>query len=96
MLGWLALAMAAAGRRDDVRGIFERLESMAHCTYVPATSFAWACLGLGNVDGVFDWLNRAIDARDRLALALKTYAFLDPLRSDPRFAALLRRMNLDE
>jgi hypothetical protein len=40
-------------------------------------------------------MDRAIEAPDRMIEAIKTYSFLDPLRTDPRFAALLRKMNLE-
>jgi hypothetical protein len=41
------------------------------------------------------WLERAVDAPDRFIEPIKTYPFLDPLRSDPRFITLLRKMNLE-
>ena len=48
--------------------------------------------GLGQKDKAFEWLERAYEAR---AMGIiKAVPTLDPLRSDPRFADLLRRMNL--
>jgi hypothetical protein len=52
------------------------------------------CLVLLGV--AFEWLDRAIDARDQLMMPIKTYAFFDPICADPRFPALLRKMRLDE
>lgn len=46
---------------------------------------AWVCIGLREVDAAFEWLERAVDARDQLMMPLKSYAFFDPLRADPRF-----------
>ncbi len=40
-------------------------------------------------------MDRAIDERDPMIIPIKSYPFLDPLRSDPRFTALLRKMNLE-
>jgi hypothetical protein len=52
-------------------------------------------LGLGEVDEALLWMDRAIDAQDPMMTSIKTYPFLDPLRSDPRFTGLLRKMKLE-
>jgi len=49
-------------------------------------------VGLGEKDKAFEWLEKDYD--DRAILAIKVAPYFDPLRSDPRFADLLRRMNL--
>ena len=68
---------------------------MAETGYVPPSAFAWIYLGLGDVDRAFEWLDRAIDARDQLMMPIKSCPIFDPIRADPRFAALLHKMNLD-
>ena len=50
---------------------------------------------LGDVDAAFDWLERAYQRRDGAMALLKVHPRVDGLRDDPRFAALLRKMNLD-
>ena len=95
MLGWLGLALAKSGNTDESRALLERLHAIAAQAYVPPTSFAWIHLGLGETDEAFAWMDRAIDARDPMMVPIKTYWFLDPIRDDPRFHALLRRMNLE-
>jgi adenylate cyclase len=51
----------------------------------------------GETDEAFEWLDRAYDARDSgLAWFLRTDPFLANVKSDPRYAALLRRMRLPE
>ena len=62
---------------------------MGNHTYLPPTSVAWIHLGLGEIDDAFEWLDRAIDARDQLMMPIKSYAFFDPIRSDPGFTCLL-------
>ncbi len=52
-------------------------------------------MGLGELDEAFAWLNRAIDDRDPMMTPIRSYSFFDPIRADPRFMALLRKMNLD-
>ena len=49
-------------------------------------------VGLGEKDKAFEWLEKGLD--DRSIYDSNAYPMLDPLRSDPRFADLLRRMNL--
>ncbi|MGE5360738.1 MAG: winged helix-turn-helix domain-containing protein [Bacteroidales bacterium] len=95
MLGWLGLILGLSGRADEALAVLDHLEALARTTtYVPPSSFAWVYLGLRHVDRAFEWLDRAIDARDQFMAPIKTYAFLDPIRNDPRFAALLRKMKL--
>jgi TolB-like protein/Tfp pilus assembly protein PilF len=94
-LGWLGLTLASSGRTAEARDVLRRLHAMRAQAYVPPTSIAWIHLGLGEVDTAFEWLNRAVEECDQFMLPIKTYAFFDPIRTDPRFAALLRKMNLD-
>jgi len=47
------------------------------------------------VDRAFEWLDRAVDARDQIMMPIKSYVFFDPIRADPRFHALLRKMKLE-
>jgi hypothetical protein len=51
--------------------------------------------GLGDVDEAFVWMDRAIDVRDDMIFPIAAYPFLDPLRSDPRYVALLKKLNYD-
>ena len=95
MLGWLGLILGAGGRADEARSVLGRLEVMSRTTYVPPASIAWVYLGLRDVDRAFEWLDRAVDAHDQLMMPIKSYVFFDPIRADPRFHALLRKMKLD-
>jgi TolB-like protein/Tfp pilus assembly protein PilF len=95
VLGFLGLSLGLSGRTAEARIVLERLHALTGQRYVPPTSFAWTNLGIGNIDETFLWLERAIDAPDRFIEPIKTYPFLDPLRSDPRFITLLRKMNLE-
>ncbi len=67
---------------------------MAANRYVTPTSFAWIHIGLKEFDTAFEWLDRAVDECDQFMMPIKTYGFFDPIRSDPRFASLLHKMNL--
>jgi TolB-like protein/Tfp pilus assembly protein PilF len=94
VLVWLGLALAQGGHEAEARGLLQRQHEMAAQAYVPPTCFAWIHLGLGEIDEAFTWMDRAIDARDPMIVPIKSYSFLDPLRADPRFTALLHKMNL--
>jgi hypothetical protein len=78
--------------RDFDRGMKEA--EFAAKAYISPTCFVWVYVGLGEFDQGLAWMDRAIDDRDSIIIPIKTYAFLDPLRADPRFSALLRKMNL--
>jgi TolB-like protein/tetratricopeptide (TPR) repeat protein len=95
VLGWLGMALAKSGDVAGAREVLAGLHAAATQVYVPPTSFAWIHLGLGEIDQAFTWMERAIDERDPIIVPIKSYPFLDPLRDDPRFHALLRKMNLE-
>ncbi len=50
---------------------------------------------LGEKDLAIEWLTKAVEERDNYVTWAKVYPLLDPLRDDPRFQDLLRRMNLE-
>jgi hypothetical protein len=94
-MGWLGLTLGLSRNASEARALLERLYRKAAQGYVPPTSLAWIHLGLGEIDTAFDWLNRAVDECDQLLMPIKSYTFLNPIRGDPRFAALLSKMNLE-
>jgi hypothetical protein len=94
VLGWLGLSLGLGGHTLEARAVLDRLRALAKQRYVPPTCFAWTHLGLRDIDEAFLWMERAVDAPDRMIEPIKTYPFLDPIRGDPRFAVLLRKMNL--
>jgi serine/threonine-protein kinase len=94
-LGFLGLVYGRAGRGDDTRRLLERAEKLATASYVPASTFALCHVGLGDWDAAFDWIDRAIETRDPIIMPIKSFPFLDPVRGDARYRALLKKMNLD-
>jgi TolB-like protein/Tfp pilus assembly protein PilF len=94
MLGWLGLALGLGGRPEEARSVLRQLEERSATAYVPPASRAWIHLGLGELDAALEWLDRAVDKRDQLMMPIKSYGFFDPIRADPRFDTLLRKMNL--
>jgi serine/threonine-protein kinase len=62
--------------------------------YPIGTAYIYA--HLGNKDQAFAWLEEAYEKRDALLYLLKVYPSWDPLRDDPRYDDLVRRMNFPE
>jgi serine/threonine-protein kinase len=93
-LGFLALAYGRAGRRGDARGLLDRAGELATGGYVPPTTFAFGHVGLDEWDAALEWMDRAVEARDPIIMPIRSFPFLDPIRADPRFGALLHKMRL--
>ena len=70
------------------------LEERSKREYVPPWAFAVAYTGLGDKTRAIGWLNRGIDERDMIMAENLFDPILDPLRGDPRFAEVERRMGL--
>jgi hypothetical protein len=64
--------------------------------YLPPTYIAGIYVALGDKERAFDWLEKAYAARDSQLEFLGVEQFYDPLRSDPRFTDLMRRIHLTE
>ncbi len=90
----LAYTYAVSGRTREARKILAELTDRSRRTYAPPLEVAIAYVGLGDHDQAFAWLEKAYDERERDMLSLRVNPGLDPLRSDPRFADLLRRVGL--
>ncbi len=79
------------GRTGEAEEVLKLLDTASRQRYVPPTSFAMVHAALGHEDAVFEWLDRALDARDVHLIFLPVDAKWDAYRKDPRFAALLAR-----
>jgi tetratricopeptide (TPR) repeat protein len=90
----LTYAYAKAGRLANARDTFAALEQQTHERRVPADFMALALTGLGEVDRAFEWLDRALAERCWTLALLNVDPPYRPLWSDPRFAALLKRIGL--
>jgi serine/threonine-protein kinase len=93
-LGALGLAYGRAARILEAREILAELQDLVQKTYVPPFYFVYIYLGLREIDKCFDWMEKSIEAQDFAIFSIAWFPIFDPLRSHPRYRALLRRMNL--
>ena len=82
------------GHRIEAEATWGKFEQLARERYVSPTDFARLALVLGRTDEAFDWLERVRAAKRGWLVYLKVDLLFDPIRKDPRFAELLRRMRL--
>jgi len=90
VLGALAHAHARAGDREKALQLVDRLNQTGGATFV----MVWAYAGLGDKEQAFAWLERSYEERRQRMVWLNVDPLLEPLRSDPRFADLVRRVGL--
>jgi Flp pilus assembly protein TadD len=83
------------GRRADAEASLTTLYETAKTRYVSPVDFARLHLALGDTDKTFEWIERARDERRGWLTYLKVEPLLDPIRGDPRYFELVRRMRLD-
>ena len=93
-LALLGYAHARLGERSQALRMLEQLEATSKERYTPAFSFAVVYAGLGEKDQAFAWLEKAHGERTSRLGYLKVEPLWDPLRPDPRFADLVRRIGL--
>ena len=91
----LGYAYAKAGQRDEALKILDQLQARANKgEYVWPLGVAWIYIGLGDKDQAFTWLDKAFAEQSDALRQIKTHPIYDPLRTDPRFTDLLKRMRL--
>ena len=89
-----ARALVALGRREEARRVLRELEQEAARRYVRPEAIAEVYVALGEPDAAFRWLETAYQARSTGVLQLKVEQYWDPIRSDPRFAALVKKVGI--
>ena len=90
----LAHAYALAGRKSDALSELNGLTAIGRRRYVPPSYIAIVFLALGDKDKAFGYLDKSYQDRSEQQLYLGVEPVVDPLRSDPRFDALLKRVGL--
>jgi tetratricopeptide (TPR) repeat protein len=96
LVAMLAGAHAAAGQPAEAERLLKELDGIAQRRYVSAYGRALVYGELGRRDQAFAWLEKAVEEGHGNLAYLRTEPELDPLRGDPRFEAVLRRLGLEE
>jgi len=94
--GFLGYAYALSGRRDKALKIIEELQIQSKRLKGSMVSIAIIYTGLGEKNEALTWLERAYDEHSGVLLHLIQNPIFDPLRSEPRFQALLKKMGLEK
>jgi adenylate cyclase len=91
----LAITYAKMGRREDARRVLDHLIEKSRRQYVAADRIAAVYVAFGEKEEAFRWLERAFDEHSAPMYNMAYHPEFRALRSDPRFADLLRRMGVD-
>jgi tetratricopeptide (TPR) repeat protein len=92
-LGYVAYGLAVSGKKDEALKVlaeFKRSKS----PFSESWAFATLYTALGEKDQALHWLEKSFDERFVVFASIKTDPVFDSLRSDPRFADLLKRSGL--
>lgn len=94
--GALGHAYAVAGRKDQARALLRELKESSAKHYFPPYHLALIYVGLGEKEEALNLLEKAYEDRYPWLIHLNVEPRLDPLRSEPRFKSLVRRVGLGQ
>jgi len=91
---YAAFILARAGHREEAERLLREALGAGKSSYLAPGNAARAEMALGNTDEAFRRIEQGLNERDYSIVLLKAHPDLEPLRGDPRFLQLLRRMRL--
>ncbi len=94
--GGLGHFYAVTGKKSEALAMVDELKQRSAQGYVPLTSIALIYAGLGEKDQAFAWLEKGYEEHSFQMQWLNVEPRWDSLRSDPRFADLIRRIGLPQ
>ena len=86
---------ARAGDRAKAEQMLRDWDDRAKQRYISPGLRVLLHLGLGEKDKALDWLEKCYEEQDAVCWNLKAQPIFDPLRTEPRFQALLKKVGLD-
>jgi len=90
----LARVYALAGKRVEAQKGLDELIKLSQQRFVSPASIALIYIALGDKDRAFTWMEKSNDLRELNIVRLNADPRFDPLRSDPRFTAFVRRVGI--
>jgi TolB-like protein len=93
-VGYLGAAYARTGQRAKARALLAEVSDIAKKEHVSPLRFAWILANLGDTEEAFKRVEESYEQREPMLWWLNVTPLLDPLRSDPRFRELLRKIGL--
>ena len=91
----LGFTYGVSGKRAEALNILNQLQALYEKQEAFGADVAGVYAGLGDKDKAFEWLEKDYQARNGRLARVRWNTPFDPLRSDPRYADLLRRMGLE-
>ena len=95
-LEYLGYTYAVVGRKAEAQKVLDQLNELSKQSFVQSYYRATIYAGLGQRDKAFEWLEKSYQERSIASYMIQVTPVFDTLRSDPRFADLLRRMGLPQ
>src|SRR6202035_561244 len=92
-MGDLGYALAAGGQRAEAERMLAEMNRRRQAGYYPAFAIAEVELGLGHIEAALDWLEHAAEERHMGYYQPSADPIYEPLRTIPRFLALMQRMH---
>ena len=92
----LAFAFARSGQAGEAKTWIADHEKRSETSWVPPVGFGLAHAALGDSDTAFEWFERSYQARDFWLVMMNVERLYDPLRSDPRFDDLVKRVGIPD
>ena len=93
-LAWQAYIYGRAGQQPLARNTLQKLQQLYRRQHIGPDPVLWAYVGMGDKDEAFAWFEKAYAEHSNLLTSLKVNPAFDPLRTDPRFQDLMRRVRL--
>ena len=93
--GCLGFTYGLSGQRDKAEELLQQLLELSKKQYILPAFIVWIYAGLGDADKTFEWIEKCYEEQDSWLYFFDHVPELDLIRPDPRFKAMLKRLNLE-